>query len=220
MSATVSLTARRLRGTFAQAGYVRELDLQLASGDLMVITAAEERPRRNMLRLLSGHSPIISGALEFRSQEFRVDLATASARDTAWVRTRQIVCSVNLPPVLPSLTCERGIAQLADCDAEEAATELAAAGYDHAIGMPVGDARGVLRNAVYNVAALLHPAPLTMLDMPGEVSQDMLLRIRARNRAGDAVLIATDALVTDLPAHTLTSYLSGEGILVDALEHH
>lgn len=215
MPATLSLTAHHLRGTFAQAGQVRDINLCLRGGDLVVVTSAEERPRRNLLRLLSGHSPIVSGSLVYDDGDEQVDLATASARDMAWIRARRIACTVTMPQPIPSLSCEAAISELAGCTEEEAVAELSALAHDHAVGLAVADARGSARTALLAVAALLHPAPIVMVDLGNLVTVDILERLRARARNGDAVLVTTDSLVDGLPAGSATCYLSTEGHLLE-----
>ncbi|SDB81109.1 hypothetical protein GA0111570_103213 [Raineyella antarctica] len=210
----MSLTAIGLNGNLAGAARLRDISIELAAEVPTVVIASEERPRRALLRLLSGACSITSGELVFREGDQEVDLAQTSALDLATVRNRGIACSVTVPAPHPTLTCAQAVAELAHCPLEEAETELAALGHGHAVAVKVGDTRGSDRSVIPIAASLLHAARIILVDLTNHPAPEVRQRVLARARRGAAVLIVTDALYDDLPSTARSHLLTPDGHLV------
>lgn len=214
MPGSVSLVATALNGELPGAATVHDVDLELVTGRLTVVTAAEERTSRTLLRLLSSACSLTSGQLVYRDRHGSTDLAQACARDVVAVRRRGIVCSVTLRPPHPALSCAHAVAELAHRTVDEAASELAALGHGHAVDLRVGDTRGSDRSVLPIAAALLHPAPVVLVDLTNHTTDEVRDRLVARARRGGAVLAVTDSLVDGLPAGARTRLLTAEGRLL------
>lgn len=193
---------------------MRDVTVELTPDVLTIVTAAEERPRRNLLRLLSGSCSITSGALVYRDGDSEIDLAQACARDVVAVRNRGIVCSTTMPTPHPALTCAQAVAELAQCTAADATAELAALGHGHAVGAKVGDTRGSDRSVLPIAAALLHPAPIVLVDLSNHATPEMRERVAARARRGATVLVVTDVLLDGLGEDTRAHLLTADGRLI------
>ncbi|MEA5153444.1 hypothetical protein [Raineyella sp.] len=214
MSGPVSLVATALNGDLPGAATVRDIDLELTSGRLTVVTAAEERTRRNLLRLVSGHCSLTSGHLVYRDPDGATDLALACARDVVAVRRRGIVCSTTLRAPHPGLSCAHAVAELAHRTVEDAASELAALGHGHAVDVRVGDTRGSDRSVLPIAVTLLHSAPVVLVDVTNHTTDEVRDRVAARARRGGAVLAVTDSLLDGLPEGSRTRLLTTEGRLL------
>ncbi|QGF22969.1 hypothetical protein [Raineyella fluvialis] len=206
--------ATALNGDLPGAATVRDIDLELTSGLVTVVTAAEERTRRNLLRLIASSCSLTSGHLVYRGPEGETDLAVACARDVVAVRRRRIVCSILLRAAHPALSCAHAVAEIAHCTVDAAAAELAALGHGHAVDLKAGDTRGSDRSVLAIAATLLHPAPIVLVDLTNHTTVEVRERVTARARRGGAVLAVTDALLDGLPAGARTRLLTAEGRLL------
>ncbi len=203
-----------LNGNFPGAARVHDITVEICDHAPTVIVAAEERPRRNLLRLLAGTCSLTSGRLVYRGEDCEIDLAETSARELAAVRTHEIACSTTMPSSHPTLTCAQAVAALAHCTPEQARAELTALGHGHAVDQKVGDVRGADRGVLPIAATLLHPARILMLDLTNHARPEVRQRVAARHRRGAAILLVTDEVFDGLPDNVRTHLLTADGQLL------
>jgi ATPase subunit of ABC transporter with duplicated ATPase domains len=170
-----------LTKSFAGRAVLRDLDLCVDAGTVVIVTGAPGAGTTTLARCLTGtYRPdggsIVVGTVDAlgepgpdgeRDVTATVDLADADARTVAWRRSHHVAAldgPLAAPPRRPAATA---VARITGLTEHEATAALARAGAEHLAATAVGRLRGDDRRRVALAAALGGRAPIVVLDDPG-----------------------------------------------------
>jgi ABC-type Mn2+/Zn2+ transport system ATPase subunit len=191
MSATLAVAGLTKR--FAEVpDVVHDVDMRVDAGDLTIVVGSHGSGRTTLLRCLAGTYRPDSGRVVLHRDAASIDVAIADPRALAWVRGHSMSVFDGALVAPPRRTTAMVLSRAAHCTIADAIDALVRLQLAHVAEKPLGRLRPNVARAVALAAALAKPAPLLLLDDPGESADHEVVQAWIRERrAGGTAVVAT-----------------------------